>query len=135
MIGGRGLLLPGDYLSTVCYPIVLSSVSAALASYDRLLCALDEWAISTVVPGHGPTLDRLKTQRVGRDDVDYLGRLQVAAADAVGLGVGAREAALRVQAVPPPRTARADFEALDLRSSNARIALAEAGHPESVRVG
>ena len=119
VIAERGLLLPGDYLSAVCHPIVLGSVQSALATVDRLLRTLDERSISTVVPGHGPALDRRGAQRIGREDADYLRRLQVAAADAVGAGAGAREAASKVRAVPPPRRARPDFEALDLLSSNA----------------
>jgi hydroxyacylglutathione hydrolase len=123
------LLLPGDYLSAVCPPIVLGSVRSALASCERLLRSLAEHSISTVVPGHGPALDRRRAQRIGREDADYLRLLQVAAADAVRAGIDAGEATATVRAVPPPRRARPDFEALDLRSSNARVALAEAGHP------
>jgi hypothetical protein len=74
-------------------------------------------------------LDHRWAQRIGREDADYLRRLQVAAADAVRAGADAGEATAAVRAVLPPRRARPDFEALDPRSSNARVALAEAGHP------
>jgi hydroxyacylglutathione hydrolase len=123
----QGLLLPGDYLSAVCFPIVLSSVAAALASCERLLRTLDEFSISTVVPGHGPALDRSSAQRIGREDADYLRRLQAAASEAVR--VGADEAVSAVRAVEAPRRPRPDLEALDVPSLNAPIALAEAGHP------
>jgi glyoxylase-like metal-dependent hydrolase (beta-lactamase superfamily II) len=125
----RGLLLPGDYLSAVCHPIVLGSLQAALATHERLLRALDDHAITTVVPGHGPVLDRGQAARIGREDAHYLRALQDAAADAVRRGEGADAAIAMVRSVPPPRRARPDFDALDLPSSNACAALADAGHP------
>jgi hydroxyacylglutathione hydrolase len=123
----HGLLLPGDYLSAVCHPIVLSSVEASVAANERLLRAIDEYAIATVVPGHGPALDRRQAAQIGREDTEYLRALQAAAAKA--LDNDADAALMRVRAVPSPRPARPDFEALDLRSANAGVALAEAGHP------
>jgi hydroxyacylglutathione hydrolase len=125
----RGLLLPGDYVSEVCSPIVLGSVRSALASCERLLQTMNEHSISTVVPGHGPPLECARAQRIAREDADYLRRLQAAASDAVHAGAGPSEAVSKLRAVPPPRRARPDFEALDVPTSNARVALAEAAHP------
>src|ERR1700761_7020367 len=51
----RRLLLPGDYLSGVCHPIVLGSVAGAVAAIERLLATIEDYGIETVVPGHGPT--------------------------------------------------------------------------------
>jgi glyoxylase-like metal-dependent hydrolase (beta-lactamase superfamily II) len=65
----RGLLLPGDYLSAVCHPIVLDSVSGALAAIERLLVAIEEHEIETIVPGHGPVLRRQEAVRIGRQDM------------------------------------------------------------------
>jgi glyoxylase-like metal-dependent hydrolase (beta-lactamase superfamily II) len=128
VVPDRRLLLPGDYLSPVCYPIVLSSLRAAVATNERLLQTLDEHEIARVVPGHGPPLDRDEARRIGREDVEYLRSLQAAAAEAVRSGASAGAALVMVRAVPPPRRARPDFDAFDLLSATARRALAEAGH-------
>jgi hypothetical protein len=77
-------------------------------------------------------LDRRLAQRIGREDADYLRRLQVAASEAVRAGADADEAISVVRAVEAPRRARADLEALDVPSLNAPVALAEAGHPAFV---
>lgn len=124
----RGLLVAGDYLSAACHPIVLSSVDAALASTARLMAAIDTHGITTVVPGHGPVLDHRAATRIGREDIAYLRALQAAAADVARRGVGPDDALSMVRGVTPPRPALADLEALDLLSSNAVVALAEAGH-------
>ncbi len=133
IVAERGLLLPGDYLSAVCHPIVLASVAGALAANERLLAAVEEHAVVTVIPGHGPVLDADQARLIGRQDVAYLLALQAAATDAVARGVNGEAAVDLVRDVGVPREARPDFEALDLRTSNAVVALAEAGHPEVQR--
>ncbi len=133
VVADRGLMLPGDYLSAVCHPIVLGSLDSALVTHERLLQTLDEHAIRTVVPGHGPVLNAEQARRIGHEDIAYLRTLKVAAADAVHSGTPAEAAMPKVRSVAPPRRARPDFEALDLQSANARAALAGAGHPAFAR--
>ena len=128
VLADRGILLPGDYLSSVCYPIVLASFEATVATLERLLAAIGEHGISIIVPGHGPVLDRHQARRIAREDIEYVRSVQAAAAEAVRTGASPNAALLAVCAVPPPRRARRDFEAFDSWSSNARLALAEAGH-------
>jgi hydroxyacylglutathione hydrolase len=128
VIAERRLLLPGDYLSAVCYPIVFGSIEAAVVAIQRLLQAITE-GIETIVPGHGPVLDRRRAQRIGHADVEYLRSLQTTADEAVSRGASANQALIMARSVAPPRRARADFEAFDWLSANARRALAEAGHP------
>ena len=135
VVAELGLLLPGDYLSAVCHPIVLGSLTSALATHERLLRALGEWSITTVVPGHGPALTRDQARRIAGQDSDYLRALQTAAADVVRAGADAEDAVATVRSVPPPRPARPDFEALGLLAANARAALADAGHPAFARAG
>lgn len=128
VVPDRQLLLPGDYFSAVCHPIVLGSLDAAVATYERLLGTLDEHGIAMAVPGHGPALSAAEARRIGQQDIAYLYSLQAAAAEAVRSGASSNRALLMVRAVPPPRRSRPDFEAFDWLSSNARCALAEAGH-------
>jgi glyoxylase-like metal-dependent hydrolase (beta-lactamase superfamily II) len=124
----RGLLLAGDYLSPVCPPIVLGSVDGAVAAIERLLSVINEYGISTVVPGHGPLLDAASARRIGAEDIEYLTSLQAAATEAVRIGASPNPALLIARAVVPPRPARPDFDAFDWPSANARRALGEAGH-------
>lgn len=128
VIGGRGLLLAGDYLSAVCPPIVLGRIDAAIASIERLLCAIDQHGVTAVVPGHGPVLDRGQAGRIGAQDIRYLRALQAAAEEAVRGGPAGPEAARSIAgAVASPRRARHGFERFDWPLANARRALAEAG--------
>jgi glyoxylase-like metal-dependent hydrolase (beta-lactamase superfamily II) len=124
----RRLLLPGDYLSAACPPIVLGSFGGAIASVERLLVVIDEHDIATIVPGHGPVLEPDRARRIGREDIRYLRALQDAASEAVRAGASANGAFLAVRAVAAPRRARPDFAAFDWLGANARRALAEAGH-------
>jgi hydroxyacylglutathione hydrolase len=124
----RGLLLPGDYLSAVCPPIVLGSLDGAVAAIERLLAAIDEYAVTTIVPGHGAALDAAAARRIGAEDIAYLTSLQAAAAEAVRRGLSPNPALLMACAVAAPRAARPDFAAFDWPGANARRALAEAGH-------
>ena len=109
--------------------MVFGSLEGAVAAIERLLGAIEEEGIETVVPGHGPVLDGRRARRIGRKDIDYLRSLQRAAAEAVRVGASIDAALLMVRAVAPPRRSRPDFEAFDWLSANARRALAEAGHP------
>jgi hydroxyacylglutathione hydrolase len=123
-----GLLFVGDYLSAVCQPIVLGSVDTTIRTIERLHHVIAEHDVATVVPGHGPVLDRSQAERIAGEDARYLRALQLAAAAAVRDGAGAEAALRMVRAVPAPRAARPDFEAFDWLSANARQALTEAGH-------
>jgi glyoxylase-like metal-dependent hydrolase (beta-lactamase superfamily II) len=122
----RRVLLPGDYASAVCYPFLLGSLSDAISAYQRLLQALDQYAIELVLPGHGPALSRERAAQICHEDVAYIRALRAAAAHGVASGGGEAQALLAAFAVEPPREARADFEAFGLRSSNARRAATEA---------
>jgi glyoxylase-like metal-dependent hydrolase (beta-lactamase superfamily II) len=125
----RRLLVPGDYLSAACHPIVFGSLDGAVGAIERLLEAIEAERIETVVPGHGPVLDARQACRIGREDIDYLHALQAAAGEAVDGGASGNAALLMVRAVAPPRRARPDFDAFDWLSATARRALAEARHP------
>jgi hydroxyacylglutathione hydrolase len=125
VIPGRGLLLPGDYLSAACYPYLLDSLADTITAYERLLAAVEEYDVEMVVPGHGPCLDRARARLVATEDLEYLHSLQGAARDAVLGGGSAGSATIAAFAVEPPRPARADFEAFGMRSANARRAVAE----------
>jgi glyoxylase-like metal-dependent hydrolase (beta-lactamase superfamily II) len=129
VVSERRLLLAGDYLSAICHPIVFGSLDGAVAAIEGLLQTIADHGVETVVPGHGPVLDRRWAQRIGREDIEYLRSLQTAAAEAVRRGASANAGLLMARAVAPSRRARADFEAFDWLSATARRALAEAGHP------
>lgn len=129
LIPEHRLLLVGDYLSAVCQPIVLGSLDGTVAAIHRLLQTIEDAPVETVIPGHGPVLDRRRATAIGREDIDYLRSLQAAAGRAVRSGASANAALLMVRSVAAPRPARLDFEAFDWLSANARRALAEAGHP------
>ena len=128
VVSAAGLLFAGDYLSAVCQPIVLGSIAATIGTIERLIGAIADHDIATVVPGHGPVLDRPRAERIAGEDIAYLRALQAAAAAAVRDGASPNAALLRVRDVPAPRAARPDFEAFGWLSANARWALAEAGH-------
>ena len=122
----HGVLLPGDYLSAVTYPFVLSSLSGARATLERLLEALERHQLRWVVPGHGPVLTPAEARTVGRADLAYLERLDAAAREALTVGLAPGHAIVAVYAVEPPRSTTDDFEIYGLRESNARRAVAEA---------
>jgi hydroxyacylglutathione hydrolase len=127
VIPGHRLLLAGDYLSAVCPPIVLGSFAGAVSAIERLRRAIDDHEITTVVPGHGPVLDREQAVQIAREDIGYLQEVQAAAADAIRDRADPGAAFATVEAVPSPRRARAGFERFDWTSANARRALAEVG--------
>ena len=122
-----GVLLPGDYLSSVTYPFVLSSLAGAQATLERLLAATDRHDLRWVVPGHGPALEPAEARAVGEADLTYLDRLQERAREALACGLAPGHAIVAVYAVEPPRPTSDDFEIFGLRERNAQAAVAEAG--------
>jgi glyoxylase-like metal-dependent hydrolase (beta-lactamase superfamily II) len=125
LLGERGLLMTGDYLSRAVYPVLWSSLAEALETYGRLLAAVREGRARLVVPGHGPALSPAEAVQIGEEDVAYLRALRDAASGAVQAGASTGEAVLAAYAVEPPRPDRMGLEAFGLRSSNAQLAVRE----------
>jgi glyoxylase-like metal-dependent hydrolase (beta-lactamase superfamily II) len=123
----QGILLPGDHLSAITYPLVAGSVARTAAADEQLLEALDRFAPRWVVPGHGPALTAADARAIGEADLAYLRALDVAAREAVADGLSPGYALLHVFAVEPPRANTDDFEVYAIRAGNARQALAEVG--------
>jgi hydroxyacylglutathione hydrolase len=121
----EGVFLPGDYMSCATYPLVTGSLAAARKTYERLLAVLERNDVWLVVPGHGPVLDPVEAGRVAAEDASYLERLAGAAARAAADGGPPGPALAAVYGVEPPRSPRGGFEALDMRTANARAALEE----------
>ncbi|MBA2764094.1 MAG: MBL fold metallo-hydrolase [Thermoleophilaceae bacterium] len=71
-----GVLVAGDYLSDVELPMI--SPGGSLADYRATLEALIELAerATTIVPGHGSTLDREAALKIGEADLGYLAALE-----------------------------------------------------------
>jgi glyoxylase-like metal-dependent hydrolase (beta-lactamase superfamily II) len=126
VLPGQELFLPGDYLSEMTYPLVTGSLGETIRTYERLLSELDRNAPRLVVPGHGARLTPDEARVIGQNDLRYLRNLNEAARSAVQATLSPGPALLHVYAVEPPRRASDDFEVLDMRTSNARMALAEA---------
>lgn len=122
----QGVLLPGDHLSAITYPLLGGPLDRVISAQERLLEALDRYELSWVVPGHGPALAPAEARRIGEEDLVYLERLEVAAEEAVAGGLSPGYALLHVYAVEPPRGTTPDFEIYDIRSGNARKVLAQA---------
>jgi hypothetical protein len=78
-----------------------------------------------VVPGHGPVLDPIEARRIAAEDAAYLERLELAAARATADGRAPGPALAAAYAVEPPRLPRGGFEAIEMRTANARRALEE----------
>jgi hydroxyacylglutathione hydrolase len=123
----QGILLPGDHLSAITYPLLAGSVERTAAAQERLLEALDRYEPRWVVPGHGPALTLGEARKVGEVDLAYLRALQDAARTAVAEGLAPGYALLHVFAVEPPRANPDDFEVYGIRAGNAQLALAQAG--------
>jgi hydroxyacylglutathione hydrolase len=126
-----GILLAGDHLSSITYPLLAGPVERAVHAHERLLEALGEFDIRWVVPGHGPALSREEAKEIGEEDLAYLERLAAAARDARTSGESPGYALLRVYAVEPPRPTSDDFEIYDIRAGNARLVLEELANPAS----
>ncbi len=123
----EGVLLPGDYLSSITYPFATWSVEAARHTCARLLAALDRLEPEWVVPGHGPALGAMEARRIGEADIEYLTTLEAVARDAVARGLSSGDALLAAYSVEPPRSTTDDFEVYGIRAFNARKALEQAG--------
>ena len=122
----QGILLPGDYMSSMTYPFSTFSVAHTLGTCRRLVDALDRYSIRWVVPGHGPALAAGEARAVTLADIAYLERLTEAARTAVAAWLAPGQALVSVFGVEPPRPTTDDFEVYGLRTINAEQALAEA---------
>ncbi len=69
-----GVLLVGDYLSTVEPPRVDGSPAAYLATLERLRAPVE--AAEHVVPGHGPVLDRERALAVLAESRELVSRME-----------------------------------------------------------
>ena len=123
----QGVLLVGDNVSPISYPLLGGPLSSAIAATEELLAAIDTWAPQSVVPGHGRVLSGDEARRIGEEDLHYLRALEAAAREAASLGLAPGHALVHVFSVEPPRPATLAFEIYALRGGNARRALADAG--------
>lgn len=75
-IAWAGVLVAGDYLSTVEIPVLGEggSIDVYLATLERLRPLVS--AATQVVPGHGPVLDSERATAVLEEDVAYLSALR-----------------------------------------------------------
>lgn len=121
----QGVLVPGDHLSAVTYPLLAGALERATQACRRLLEALAQYDLRWVVPGHGPALTPDEAKEVGEEDLRYLEELEAAAGEALERRLRPGYALLRVYEVEPPRPTKPDFEIYDIRAGNARQALAD----------
>ena len=126
ILPNQKLFLPGDYLSGMTYPLVTGSLREAIQTHERLLSELDRNDLRLIVPGHGNPLTPREARRIGKDDLEYLRSISETAGLAIRDGMSAGQALVYVYAIEPPRRASNDFEVFEMRTSNARAALAEA---------
>jgi glyoxylase-like metal-dependent hydrolase (beta-lactamase superfamily II) len=94
LIGWAGVLVAGDYLSTLEIPTLNDGgdLDAYLATLERLQELLER--VEHVVPGHGPVLDRVRALEILQQDLQYLLALQQRGSEAE-LPSGRRSAAQR----------------------------------------
>lgn len=123
----QGILLPGDHLSAITYPLLAADPARAALACEQLLAAVGRYEPRWVVPGHGPALTAAEAHAIAEADLAYLRALEGAARDAVAEGLSPGYALLHVFAVEPPRANTDDFEIYAIRAGNARRALAAAG--------
>jgi glyoxylase-like metal-dependent hydrolase (beta-lactamase superfamily II) len=123
----QGVLLSGDNLSAISYPLLAGSFERARASTAELVDALDRSPLRHVVPGHGPVLTPDEAREIGRADLAYLDAIAAAAREAADAGMSPGQALVHVFAVEPPRANTLDLEIYDLRGNNARLVLRELG--------
>ena len=81
-IGWAGVLVVGDYLSSIELPLLSAgdAVEAYLATLERLRPLVQQ--AEHVVPGHGPVLDGPRALAILEEDALYLGQLRERGADA-----------------------------------------------------
>lgn len=120
----QGVLVPGDYVSDMTYPFVVDDAARAIATYERLLEALEHYAVRWVVPGHGRPLSVTEARAVAEADLEYLQRLSRAADEAQERGLSPGYALLHVFDVAPPRATTPDFEVFGIHAWNARAVIA-----------
>ena len=123
----QGVLLPGDNLSAITIPLLAGSFALARKAAERLLGALDSYALRHVVPGHGPVLPPDAARRIGEEDLRYLEQLEAAAREAASERLSPGYAVAHVYGVEPPRPNTVDFEIYGIHGANARLALREQG--------
>jgi len=123
----QGILLPGDNLSAITIPLLAGSLARAREAAERLLGALDRYALRHVVPGHGPVLAPEEARRIGEEDLRYLEQLDASAREAASEGLSPGYAVVHVYEVEPPRPNTVDFEIYGIHGGNARLALREQG--------
>jgi glyoxylase-like metal-dependent hydrolase (beta-lactamase superfamily II) len=100
----QGILLPGDHLSAITYPLLAGSLERTAAAQEQLLQALDRHQPRRVVPGHGPALILDEARKIGEADLAYLHALQHAARTAVTQSLTSGYALLHTFAVEPPKS-------------------------------
>jgi glyoxylase-like metal-dependent hydrolase (beta-lactamase superfamily II) len=110
-----GLLVVGDYLSTIEFPF-----AASPAAYRLTLAGLIELLRNdppeTVIPGHGPPLSAEEALGVAEADLGYLRSLHTAVLDTLSRGGTGDDAHAAGLAVGLPRDAAPDLQ--EMRRSN-----------------
>jgi glyoxylase-like metal-dependent hydrolase (beta-lactamase superfamily II) len=105
----HGLLVVGDYLSTIEFPFATSP-----AAYRLTLAGLIELLRAdppeTVIPGHGPPLSAEEALAVAETDLGYLRSLHTAVVETLSRGGTRDDAHAAGLAVPLPREATPDLE-------------------------
>ena len=117
-----GLLVVGDYLSSIEFPFA-TSPSAYRLTLAGLIELLHEDPPAAVIPGHGPPLTAEEALAVAEADLGYLRSLHVAVVDALA-GDGTRdEAQAAGLAVALPRESAPDLD--EMRGFNVERELEE----------
>jgi glyoxylase-like metal-dependent hydrolase (beta-lactamase superfamily II) len=117
-----GLLVVGDYLSSIEFPFA-TSPSAYRLTLAGLIELLREDPPESVIPGHGPPLTAEEALGVAEADLRYLRALHVAVVDTLA-GDGTRdEAHAAGLAIALPRESSADLE--EMRSFNVEREIGE----------
>jgi hydroxyacylglutathione hydrolase len=104
-----GLLVVGDYLSSVEFPFATSPAAYRL-TLAGLIELLREDPPETVFPGHGPPLTAEEALGVAEADLRYLRSLHAAVVDALARDETRDEARATGLAVPLPRECSPDLE-------------------------
>jgi hydroxyacylglutathione hydrolase len=122
----HGVLVPGDHVSAITYPLLGGPIGLVIEANRALLAALDRYPLRWVVPGHGPAHEPDEARAIANADLEYLERLVAAAHAAMEDGLPPGYALLRVFEVEPPRSNTPDFEVYAIHAANARLALEQA---------